>query len=180
MIIKIDNTLTLRLLQKSDGIDIFNTIDNEREYLGKWLPFVEKTQEVSFTQAFVDMTLDTPEEQREYTFTIREKNKFIGLIGFKSTDRMNRITEIGYWLSEKAQGKGIMTRAVKKLIAFAFEERGMNRIVIKCATGNTKSKNIPKRLGFTYEGTERDGELLAGGIYTDIEVYSLLSTDDAD
>ena len=90
---------------------------------------------------------------------------------------MNRITEIGYWLSEKAQGKGIMTRAVKKLIAFAFEERGMNRIVIKCAVGNTKSKNIPKRLGFTYEGTERDGELLAGGIYTDIEVYSLLKRD---
>ena len=177
MIIKIDNTLSLRLLQKSDGIDIFNTIDNEREYLGEWLPFVEKTKEVSFTQAFVDMSVDAPEEQREYTFTIRENDQFIGLIGFKSTDRMNRITEIGYWLSEKAQGKGIMTRAVKKLIAFAFEERGMNRIVIKCAVGNTKSKNIPKRLGFTYEGTERDGELLAGGIYTDIEVYSLLKRD---
>ena len=177
MIIKIDNTLSLRLLQKSDGIDIFNTIDNEREYLGEWLPFVEKTKEVSFTQAFVDMSVDAPEEQREYTFTIRENDQFIGLIGFKSTDRMNMITEIGYWLSEKAQGKGIMTRAVKKLIAFAFEERGMNRIVIKCAVGNTKSKNIPKRLGFTYEGTERDGELLAGGIYTDIEVYSLLKRD---
>lgn len=177
MIIKIDNTITLRLLQKSDAIDIYNTIDNEREYLGEWLPFVEKTKEASFTQAFVDMAVDAPEEQREYTFTIRENDQFIGLIGFKSTDRMNRITEIGYWLSEKAQGKGIMTRAVKKLIAFAFEERGMNRIVIKCATGNTKSKNIPKRLGFTCEGTERDGELLAGGIYTDIEVYSLLKRD---
>jgi len=177
MIIKIDETILLRQLQKSDGEEIFHTIDNEREHLGPFLPFVEKTKAVSDTQAFVDMTLDTPEGQREYTFTIRENDKFIGLIGFKSTDRMNMITEIGYWLSEKAQGKGIMTRAVKKLIAFAFDERGMNRIVIKCAVGNTKSKNIPKRLGFTCEGTERDGELLAGGVYTDIEVYSLLKRD---
>jgi ribosomal-protein-serine acetyltransferase len=177
MIIPIDNNFTLRLLQKSDGADIYHTIDNEREHLGPFLPFVEKTKAVSDTQAFVDMTLDTPEEQREYTFTIRESDQFIGLIGFKSTDRINMITEIGYWLSEKYQGGGIMTRAVEKLIAFAFEDCGMNRIVIKCAVGNTKSKNIPKRLGFTFEGTERDGELLAGGVYTDIEVYSLLKRD---
>jgi ribosomal-protein-serine acetyltransferase len=70
-----------------------------------------------------------------------------------------------------------MTAAVKALCDFAFQELNMNRIQIKCAVGNEPSKRIPRRLGFTFEGIERDGELLTGGIYTDIEVYSLLKLD---
>ena len=40
--------------------------------------------------------------------------------------------------------------------------------------GNQPSNAIPQRLGFTLEGTERDGELLSSGEYMDINVYSLL------
>ena len=50
----------------------------------------------------------------------------------------------------------------------------MNRIQIQCAVGNTKSSNIPRRLGFTLEGIARAGELQADGRFSDIEVYSLL------
>ena len=42
---------------------------------------------------------------------------------------------------------------------------------------NTASNAIPLRLGFTHEGTERDGELLITGKYTDINVYSILKED---
>jgi len=39
------------------------------------------------------------------------------------------------------------------------------------------SKNIPKKLGFKFEGIERQGELLTGDFYTDLEVYSKLRLD---
>jgi ribosomal-protein-serine acetyltransferase len=70
-----------------------------------------------------------------------------------------------------------MTRAVKKLCQYAFEDLGINRIQIKCAVGNISSINIPGRLGFTLEGIERDGELLSGNKFTDLEVYSKLKSD---
>ena len=106
MTIQIDSSLELKLLKLSDSADIFNTINSQREYLGKWLPFVAYTQELKDTENFVNSILNSPEEKFEYTFTIRKQNQFIGLIGLKDSDKTNRITEIGYWLSEKFQNRG--------------------------------------------------------------------------
>jgi ribosomal-protein-serine acetyltransferase len=44
---------------------------------------------------------------------------------------------------------------------------------IHCATGNTRSSAVPKRLGFTFEGTLREAQLLDGR-YVDLDVYSML------
>ena len=174
---QIDKTITLRELHATDAGDIFRTIDRQREYLGRWLPFVETTIRLEDSRAFVSSVVDAPEDRFEHVFSIRDTDTFIGLVGFKDTDRQNKKTEIGYWLSEDRQGRGIVTRAVKRLCEFAFSELGMNRIQIKCAVGNEGSKRIPLRLGFTLEGVERDGELLSGGVYTDLEIYSLLKRD---
>ncbi len=177
MILKVDVELELRQLKATDSIDIFNIIDGQREYLGKWLPFVEFTKKVSDTKSFVDSIVSAVDDKFEYVFTIRKQDQFIGLIGFKDTDRLNRKTEIGYWISKNYQGQGIVSRSVAKLCHFAFEELAMNRIQIKCAVENTASIKIPERLGFQFEGIERDGELLTENSYTDLKVYSKLKSD---
>ena len=83
---------------------------------------------------------------------------------------------MGYWLSEKMQGKGIITKWVKKLIRYAFQKLRLNRIQIKIAVGNSKSAAIPKRLGFILEGVERAGEK-HNQKFLDLEIYSILKTD---
>jgi len=99
-----------------------------------------------------------------------------GLISFKYTDRANHKTELGYWLAQDQQGKGLVTRSCKALINLAFERMGMHRVQIKISVDNHRSKGIPKRLGFKFEGIERDGEFL-NGHYTDLEVYSILKNE---
>ena len=170
---KLFEDISLRPLQADDAKDIYDTIDAQREYLGRWLPFVAATTSVAVTQAFVDSAVDAEDK----TYTIRGGDKFMGLIGFKATDKENCKSEIGYWLSAEYQGQGIMTRAVDLLCKYAFEELGLNRVQIKCAVGNTPSRNIPGRLGFQFEGIERAGELFPDGSFADIEVYSLLKNE---
>ncbi len=177
MTIPIDSQIELRQLRHSDAADIFNTIDTQRAYLGEWLPFVAFTKELADTQKFVKSVVDAPEERFEYVFTIRKAGEFAGLIGFKDTDRLNRKSELGYWLAEGFQKRGIVTRSVQRLCQYAFEELDLNRIQIKCAVGNTASNNIPKRLGFRFEGIEREGELLSGQVFTDLAIYSRLKND---
>jgi len=167
----------LRLLQKPDALDIYKMITQERLYLGQWLPFVAHTKTPKDTEAFVNATVDAPKERFEQVFTIRKHGTFIGLIGFKGTDHENRKTEIGYWLSESHQKQGIITLSVDRLCQYAFDVLSIKRIQIKCAVGNVRSKNVAKRLHFKLEGIERDGELLTGGKYTDLEVYSKLKKD---
>lgn len=175
--IRVTDDLVLKEIEMTDAPDVFSTIDNQREYLGKWLPFVEFTGSLDDSINFISSILDTPIENRELIFAILYKNAFAGLIGYKDSDFNNHKTEIGYWLSAPFQNKGIMTQSVKSLIRYAFDELFVNRIQIKCAVGNERSRKIPQKLGFSFEGIERDGELLAGGHYADIEVYSLLRKD---
>jgi len=177
MILNVDKNIVLKQLELADTPDIFNTIDSQREHLGPFLPFVETTKQLSDTQAFVESVVNAPEDRLEYTFTIRVNGRMAGLIGFKDTDRTNRKTEIGYWLSRDFLGRGIMTRSVSTLCDFAFRELDINRIQIKCAVTNSASRNIPQRLGFQLEGIERAGELLTGGVFTDLAVYSKLKGD---
>ncbi|MDR1707957.1 MAG: GNAT family N-acetyltransferase [Prevotella sp.] len=168
--IQVLENVVLNPLSEKDIPDIFNTLNNEREYMRVWLPFVDYTYEENDTRNFVISNLGTVDKH----FTISYKETFVGLIGFKDTDPLNRKTEIGYWLSQQAQGKGIMVHSVLKLIEYAFSEMDMNRIQIKVAVNNHRSKQIPEKLGFLLEGVERDGELLVDNVYTDINVYSLL------
>ena len=175
---QVDENIVLRQLMPGDYVDMFTVMDRQREYLGEWLPFIQSTKVAADTKRFVDETVNQKGDRFEYVFTIRYKDHFAGLVGFKATDRQNRRTEIGYWLSQELQGRGIVTKCVERMCRFAFDELNMNRIQIRCAVKNEKSKAIPRRLGFTFEGTEREGELSSGGVFRDIECYSRLKGDD--
>ena len=173
-IIVVDTNIRLKEIGLEDTEVIFNTITNERDYLSEWLPFVEHTHEISFTHSFIEEYLNS--ERKDLTCAIYYQNQFVGLVGLKDTDTDNKKTEIGYWLSEAFQHKGIITCSCKTLISYAFDEMDINRIQIKAAEHNLKSQQIPVRLGFKREGIERDGELHSRG-FVDLVIFSLLKAD---
>ena len=174
--IQIDPKIRLESVQLSHASIIFDAIDHDRSFLGEWLPFVNATQKISDTEAFIKSLLMQQDPKRDDVFIIWYKEAFAGLIGFKDTDWVNRKTEIGYWLTEKMQGKGIVTKCIQQLVRYAFHTLHLNRIQIKVAQGNTKSAAIPQRLGFYHEGTERQGERM-GNRYFDLDVFSLIRAD---
>ncbi len=160
-----------------DASVIWQTIYDNRDYLRTWLPFVDNLREVADEEEFLKTQLSVPYKERNIVFVIMCGNELCGLVGFVTTDNINHRTEIGYWLIPKYQGRGIMSRCVRHLCKWVVSERGINRIQIRCATGNRPSNAIPQRLGFTLEGIEREGELLLEGKYTDLNVYSILKNE---
>ena len=158
----------LRRLRTEDAPDIFASIDTQRRYLGRWLPFVADTHRIEQTrQVVAGMLADTANP----VFTLRSGNAFAGLIGFKSADAARRSVEIGYWLREEQQGKGIMTAAVRALCETAFAQMDMRRVEIRCGTGNLPSNAIPRRLGFRLSHMEPRGEELSNGEWINLNVY---------
>jgi len=170
----VDNELRLKEIGLEDVDSIYRTVVNEREYLGKWLPFVSITNKRSDSQAFVQSIINSG--KKNFICTIFFQQMFVGLIGLKDIDSFNKKSEIGYWLSEAFQQKGIIARSSKAIIDYAFDELCLNRIQIKVATGNLKSLRVAERLGFTCEGIERQGELLDNG-YADLIVFGLLKNE---
>ncbi|MCL4254768.1 MAG: GNAT family N-acetyltransferase, partial [Anaerolineae bacterium] len=79
----------------------------------------------------------------------------------------------GYWLGESFTGQGIITNACKAVISALIYEENVHRIEIQCMVDNVRSRAIPERLGFTYEGIKRESEWI-NGAFADHAVYSLL------
>ncbi|NQU84306.1 MAG: GNAT family N-acetyltransferase [Mariniphaga sp.] len=171
--LRIDDHLQLERIKLSYAEIIFEAINKNRTFLKKWLPFVDQTRKVSDTEDFIKSVLNIPLTKRDEIYSIWYKGEFAGLIAYKETDHLNCKTELGYWLIESFQGKGIMTKSVSKLVDFAFRNLNLNRVQIKVAVGNEKSSAIAKRLNFQFEGIERDGEKHHNK-FLNLEVYSFL------
>lgn len=172
--IPLDEDISLKALVRSDAITMYRIIDQQRTYLGRWLPFVQFTHHLHDIKAFVETAIADRRADQDFVYKIVFQGHLIGLIGTKETDPVNKSTELGYWLSEAYQHRGIMTRAVGALVDALFAERRIERIQICCATENTKSIAIPKRLGFQLEGIKRSGEWIGGNEFRDLFVFSSL------
>ena len=100
----------------------------------------------------------------------------MGRIGLHHLNNQNKIGEIGYWLADGLQGRGIITKCCTAIINHGFTQLGLNRIEIKCGTGNSKSRAVAEKLQFKSEGILRQAELL-NGKYIDLYLYAMLKED---
>lgn len=169
----IQDGVYLRLLEERHAPEVFAVVDREREYLREWLPWVDSTTEVEYTANFIRISLEQFARGDGLAAGIWVGTEFAGGIGTHKIDWLNRRAEIGYWLASGFQGRGIVTAACRALISHAFDDLKLNRLEIRCATGNVKSCAIPKRLGFHFEGRSREAQLV-NGVYLDLNVYAML------
>lgn len=174
--IEVTEKLRLREIEMSDGVNVFALINRDRAYLREWLPFIDYTIIVEHTEAFIKNVYTQVGDRLEIVYVINYENEMVGLISYKNIDHTNHKIELGYWLSQNKQGHGIVTNSCKKMIDLALTTMNMNRVYIRCAINNSKSSKIPKRLGFKFEGIERQGEYL-NGHYVDLETYSILKSE---
>ncbi len=70
----------------------------------------------------------------------------IGLHGLKDVYRYN--VEIGYWLSERHWGKGIMSEAVAAMVNHAFTQGSWLRIFACIYENNPSSMRVLEKNGF--------------------------------
>ncbi|MBM7648529.1 ribosomal-protein-serine acetyltransferase [Bacillus ectoiniformans] len=171
---KIDQETSLKLIEYKDADSLFALTDESRQYLREWLPWIDATKTAEDTKAFIQSSLKGYADNKSLTTIILDKDEVAGVAGFNTLDWANQSAAIGYWLGEGFQGKGIMTKAVKALVDYAFEEMGLNRVEIRAAVENVKSRSIPERLNFKEEGILRQSERLYGR-YVDHVVYSMLA-----
>lgn len=173
---KIDEDISLKLVELKDAERFFRLTDNSREYLREWLPWLDMTKSVDDTKGFIKSCLKGYAENKSITTFILFKGEIVGIAGYNKIDWTNKIAYIGYWLGKNYQGNGIMTRVAKVLTDYAFSELGLNKVDISAAVENSKSRSIPERLGFVNEGFIRQAEWLYDH-YVDHIVYGMLAKD---
>jgi RimJ/RimL family protein N-acetyltransferase len=147
--------LVVRCYEPSDARLLMESVQESVEHLKPWmpwaheepLPFEQKLRGVKRFRGKFDL-------QEDYVYGIfnPEETRLIGGTGLH-TRLGDRQLEIGYWIHKDFINKGLVTESTAALVKVAFEVIHVHRIEIHCDPGNQASASIPRKLGFTHEGT---------------------------
>ena len=157
---KIDASTRLHELTGEDAGTLYALVDSNRKYLRQWLPWVDRQQGPQDSAQFIESARKENRTGVALTLGIKHKGDIAGVIAFHELDSDNRQTSMGFWISSSHQGKGIVSSCCKRLIEHAFTDLGLNRVVMKIAEGNLRSRRVAERLGLACEETSRQSEWL--------------------
>lgn len=169
----------VRPYHSDDAPALWEAVDESRDHLSPWLPWVNSYTSVDDTRITI---------ARMQAHWLLREDLPLGvfdlangaLLGGSGLHRINwtiRTFEIGYWLRRSAEGHGYMAEAVQLLTRMAFDTLAANRVEIRMDARNARSEQIPKRLGFIHEGTLRNNTPDADGEPRDTHVYALIPDD---
>lgn len=149
--------LVVRCYHPSDAQMLADSVAESLEHLKPWMPWVhlepeileEKVERLKRFRGLFDL-------QRDYVYGIFNKDETRQLGGTGLHTRLSDSElEIGYWIHKDFVKQGLTTESTAALIKVAFEIIHIHRIEIHCDPANIASAAIPRKLGFTHEGTLR-------------------------
>lgn len=172
----VNDTTSLRQLQPAHAPALFLLINTSRKSLRKFLPWVDYNTNEEHSLRFIELMLRKADEQEAVAFGIWHGGELCGVIDLHGWDHALQKAEIGYWITESQQGKGIVTSSCKALIGYAFAALRLNKVEVRFVLQNEKSAQIPIKLGFAKEGVLRQSAKLHGQ-YVDMVVMGMLRKD---
>jgi [ribosomal protein S5]-alanine N-acetyltransferase len=90
-----------------------------------------------------------------------------------------RNANLGYWIAERATGRGHATRAVRLILRFAFEHAGLHRVQPAIIPRNAPSQAVARKVGFRHEGRALR-YLQINGTWEDHDIYALTAEEFAE
>lgn len=167
--------LYLRKLVPGDADAIFGYASDP--LVTRFMPW-ETHRSLRDSEAFIRFTMAryTEDLAGDWGIVFKGDDRLIGMVGFSHCDLQNKRGEIGYTLARAYWGQGIMPEAVFRLLAFAFEEMGLNRVESCHFLPNEKSGRVMQKVGMAFEGIARE-KIYAKGDYWDVKQYAILYSD---
>lgn len=169
--------LILRAHLINDASNLFQMRTNEEvmRYIDR-----EKPKNIRDTEAKIRLMNEGFNNRTLVAWVIALKenpNQMIGEIGYYRTDLANYRAEIGYMIMSEYWRKGLVSEALKKVIAFGFSEMNLHSISANINPGNDASRQILLKNGFVKEAYFKE-DYYFDGKFLDSEIYGLLNPTD--
>ena len=107
-----------------------------------------------------------------WTIARRDNNQMIGAVGMYINNFHHR-AEISYDMDQQYWGRGIMSRVLRLVCRYAFEQMDIHRVEAITLKENEKSIRLLKKNGFRYESTMRNYKYFKGQP-RDVEMFSIV------
>lgn len=170
--------LVVRCYGPSDVNMLAQSVAESVDHLKQWMPWAysepepieEKVSKIKRFRGEFDLG-----EDFIYAIFNKDESRLIGGTGLH-TRLGDEQLEIGYWIHKDFTNRGLITESTAALVKVAFEVVHIHRLEIHCDPQNLASASIPRKLGFTHEGTLR-GKTRFLNRWRDTMIWGLLDTD---
>ncbi len=116
------------------------------------------------------------DEPSSWGIVQKATGRLVGTIGYMDYSEDNGSVEVGYSLARWLWNGGYMTEALRRVIAYTFDEMDINRIEAQHELTNPASGRVMEKCGMRREGVLRQ-RLYNKGRYVDVALYAILRGD---
>lgn len=167
--------LLLRRVVESDVNEVFALRSNAEtmQYIPR--PLVTSNEEALEHIRMIEDKI-VADEGINWAITLKGNSKLLGIIGHYRIKPEHYRSEIGYMLLPDYQGKGIVTEAIKTVVAYGFDQMKLHSIEAIIDPANTASAMVLEKNGFVKEAHLRENECY-NGKFLDTVIYGLLESE---
>lgn len=164
----------LRPLDPCHAEEFLTHLERGRDFINQYVPFGRTATDTESARAVLQRYADMRAADTGSLHGIWLDGELVGGVLFLNFDAENANCEVGCWLEPAGTGRGLVTRAVRILIDWAVDVRGIHRVEWIAASGNRPSLNVARRLGMVRDGVQRE-RYPHGGVRHDLEIWSVLA-----
>jgi len=114
-----------------------------------------------------------PGPHRYFAATSAADGALVGLVALRDIDEEHAQAELSFWIGRDHWGRGLAREAGAAVLAWGFDNLGLNRIVAFHMVRNAASGRVLAALGFANEGLLRE-RVRKWGSYEDVYCWALL------
>ncbi|RYJ37992.1 N-acetyltransferase GCN5 [Flavobacterium anhuiense] len=160
--------------------EFYKLIEKNKNHIKKTFPLtLSYCKDSEKTKKFIAFNLDKEKKKEGYFFFARDSNTqdLIGYLCVKTIDCHISKCELGYFIDEDYQGKGITSKMVSDALDFCFNELNLNKVFICTSEINLASQRIALKHNFKQEGILRDEFRNGDGTLQNSVYFGLLKSE---
>ena len=169
--------LLLRPWRTEDAKRVRESLDRSASILRPWVPFMR------YEPRSLEQTREWLDRRREWF--IEGINLCYAMFAIENGELVGEMTlmksafdgefEFGYWVDSDYLRQGLATEGSAALVRLVFELHQAQLIEAKVARPNVASLAVPRKLGFTHEGTRARRYVDCEGKRHDMETFVLFA-----
>ena len=165
-----DDDVTLRPWRMEDAPAVEAACEDPE--ISYWIPFVPRPYAREDAETYVRGCIESGDERHPFAIVDAVTDELLGSIDM-GVNAM-RTGHIGYWVAARTRGRGVCTRALRTLAAWALDDLRVERLELITDPDNVASQRVAEKVGFRREGILRSHLLHRDGRRRDSVMYSLL------
>ncbi len=171
--------IVLRPLNLSDSERLVSLINASVKELREFMPWLKdkithKEEDEFLLRAVQEMNLN---QAFHFGIMLKTHQELIGVIGTHPIDWLNESASIGYWIATEFSRKGYTTEAVALILEGLFMELKLHRVAVSAATDNVASNRVIEKIGFRFEGVQKQAGKVAPTRWKDLNCFALLDAE---